>query len=78
MNIFFSVYLILPVSFGDKIEYNGYRKREVDELKFINIKDTKLKIILTPDECRERGIDSARSEYTKAEIRSIVRELTTT
>lgn len=75
MNIFFSVYLILPVSFGDKIEYNGYRKREVDKLKFINIKDTKLKIILTPDECRERGIDTARSEYTKAEIRSIVREL---
>ncbi len=44
-------------------------------MKFLNINDRKLKVTLSADECVARGIDTAKSEYTRAEIREVIRDI---
>lgn len=44
-------------------------------MKFLNISDTKLKVILSEKECAEYGIDTTKSEFTRAEIKSVMRDI---
>ncbi len=69
----------LLVSFDGKKEYNGYRllKIEVEILNFLNINDTKLKVILSAEECVNYGIDTTKSEFSRTEIKQVVRDILT-
>lgn len=44
-------------------------------MRFINIGDTKLKVILTPEECVKYGIDTTKSDFSRGEIRGIIRDI---
>lgn len=46
-------------------------------MKFINISDTKLKVILTPTDLCEYGIDASDGDYTTPRVRAAVREILT-
>ena len=46
-------------------------------MKFINISDTKLKVILTPTDLCEYGIDASDGDYTTPRVRTAVREILT-
>ena len=44
-------------------------------MKFLNISDTKLKVILSPEECVSYGIDTGKSEFTRTEIKEVMRDI---
>jgi negative regulator of genetic competence, sporulation and motility len=44
-------------------------------LEFLNIGDTKLKVTLSEEECREYGIDTSKTDFTRGEIRSVMRDI---
>ena len=44
---------------------------------FLNIGNTKLKVTLTEQECARYGIDTAKSEFTRSEIKEVMRDILT-
>ncbi|MBR2972475.1 MAG: adaptor protein MecA [Clostridia bacterium] len=42
-------------------------------MKFLNISDIKLKVTLSPEDCRDYGIDTAKGEISTREVRRAVR-----
>ena len=44
-------------------------------MEFLNISDTKLKVTLSPEECVSYGIDTSKSEFTRAEIKEVMRDI---
>lgn len=46
-------------------------------MKFLNISDKKLKVTLTPEDCRAYGIDTAKGDYSTREIRQALRNILT-
>lgn len=50
-------------------------KREVSILEFLNIGDTKLKVTLTSGECLRYGIDTTKTDFTRGEIKGVMRDI---
>lgn len=46
-------------------------------MEFLNIGDTKLKVTLSAGECLAYGIDTSKTDFTRAEIKSVMREIIT-
>ena len=44
-------------------------------MEFLNIGDTKLKVTLTQSECERYGIDTAKSDFTRSEIKGVMRDI---
>ena len=44
-------------------------------MKFFNIGDNKLKVILSPEECVRYSIDTGKTEFSGKEIKSAVRDI---
>ena len=44
-------------------------------MEFLNIGDTKLKVTLTQSECERYGIDTAKTDFTRAEIKGVMRDI---
>ena len=44
-------------------------------MEFLNIGDTKLKVTLTQSECARYGIDTAKTDFTRAEIKGVMRDI---
>ena len=44
-------------------------------MEFLNIGDIKLKVTLTQSECARYGIDTAKSDFTRAEIKGVMRDI---
>ena len=44
-------------------------------MKFINIGDNKLKVVLSPEECVRYSIDTGKTEFSGKEIKSAVRDI---
>ena len=44
-------------------------------MEFLNIGDTKLKVTLTQSECEMYGIDTAKSDFTRSEIKGVMRDI---
>ena len=53
----------------------GYLSKEVWKLNFFNIGDTKLKVILSPEECVRYDIDTSKTEFSGKEIKSAMRDI---
>ena len=50
-------------------------KSEVEILVFLNIGNAKLKVIITPEECERYGIDTSKTDFTRGEIREVMRDV---
>lgn len=44
-------------------------------MEFLNIGDTKLKVTLTQNECLEYGIDTSKADFTRSEIKGVMRDI---
>ena len=44
-------------------------------MEFLNIGDTKLKVTLTASECLEYGIDTGKTDFTRGEIKGVMRDI---
>ena len=44
-------------------------------MEFLNIGDTKLKVTLTQSECERYGIDTAKSDFTRSEIKGVMKDI---
>lgn len=44
-------------------------------MEFLNIGDIKLKVTLTQSECERYGIDTAKSDFTRSEIKGVMRDI---
>ena len=44
-------------------------------MKFLNISDLKLKVIISADECRLLGIDTSCAELARSEIKGVIRDV---
>lgn len=44
-------------------------------MKFLNISDLKLKVVISSDECHSLGIDTSGAELARSEIRVVIRDI---
>ena len=44
-------------------------------MEFLNIGDKKLKVTLTPEECASYGIDTEKTDFSRGEIKGVMRDI---